>query len=90
MLHHGDPHSNAKTILGFFIVVLLTGLFILLYQNQESFVDASRVNGLRVLVIIAGALLLTLYYFGTNSHHKPQRVTSFSSASKKKKKRTKK
>ncbi|OGH14014.1 MAG: hypothetical protein A2687_06125 [Candidatus Levybacteria bacterium RIFCSPHIGHO2_01_FULL_38_26] len=67
MLKKSDPHSSAKAIIAFLIIVVALVILVIFQQNRYNIIEAGSFQPFIFLAFLGSALLLTLLFLVNNS-----------------------
>lgn len=76
MLHHGDHHTNARTILAFIIFLLAVMVFLVFYTSYEELLAQGTFNIFFVLIGLGFASLIGLLYLASKNHEPSKKKKS--------------
>lgn len=70
MLKHPDPHSSAKAVIAFLIVVIAFSMLFIFEMSKDNIIQSDNIHSFIFLAFLGSLLLLTLLYLVNKPYEK--------------------
>lgn len=64
-MNKSTHHDTARTVIGFFTVCLMAGIFFVFYNNQDTLIESNQLLIFVTLAIVGAGFLVSLLYLAS-------------------------